>query len=214
MSGRSLDDLLKKIADDSKASLYMAEDVDASRKSQGASLSLDFGTGRVSGSPVGSVHGAEMPTMVSTNQNPEDERNELWESNLTPRQRALPRIPAQMLGGIVAIFVLFAGVGAATFLSQQNQDLRQQAYEDTLDDLAGPSATLTRQQLEEQERLALGGGEMESTLPIESRDSLPEDFVASHMPLRSISSDQKVLILVAGSAIIFCLIFLVWLFRF
>lgn len=72
---------------------------------------------------------------------------ELWESNLTERQRALPKLSLKMLGGVAAVFVLMLGLGSATFLSQQNQDLRQQAYVDTLPDLAGESAVLTEQEL-------------------------------------------------------------------
>lgn len=87
---------------------------------------------------------------------------DLWETNLTERQRSLPKLSLSMLGGIAAVFVLMLGLGSVTFLSQQNQDLRQQAYVDTLPELAGESAILTEQELQAEQRLLADGDARET----------------------------------------------------
>lgn len=73
---------------------------------------------------------------------------QLWGSNLSPRQRRLPKIPYQMLGGFVAMLIFALGLGSATYLTSQTQDLRNQAYEDVLPDVEGPLATETQEQYE------------------------------------------------------------------
>ncbi len=90
-----------------------------------------------------------------------DERataNEIWESNLSPRQRVLPKLDIRMMVGVVSIFVLALGIGSTTFLVQQTQDIRQQAYEETLPEVTGPAATETIGDRAESESLALRGG--------------------------------------------------------
>ncbi len=52
---------------------------------------------------------------------------------LTKRQRALPKLNlAQTAGGLVAVLFLVMGVGSATYLTQQSQDVRQQASDGRL----------------------------------------------------------------------------------
>lgn len=99
---------------------------------------------------------AEIP-VDTRSETPLSDRQELWESRLTDRQRALPKISYQMLGGIVAILLLVFGVGSATVLTQQSQDIRNQAFEQTLAPVSGPSAVLTQQEIDQQQRLAQTG---------------------------------------------------------
>lgn len=50
-------------------------------------------------------------------------------SPLSARQRSLPRLPLAMYGAIAAVMFLVVGLGSTVLLSQQSQDIRQQAYE-------------------------------------------------------------------------------------
>lgn len=59
----------------------------------------------------------------------------LLSSGLSERQRKLPKIDYRMVGGLVAVLLLIVGVGSATLLTQESQELRQRAYQ--------PVATVT-----------------------------------------------------------------------
>lgn len=59
----------------------------------------------------------------------------LLSSGLSERQRKLPKIDYRMVGGLVAVLLLIVGVGSATLLTQESQELRQRAYQ--------PIATVT-----------------------------------------------------------------------
>jgi len=52
--------------------------------------------------------------------------------SLSERQRRLPKISIHMVGSVLAVLVLVFGLGSSVLLSQQKQDVRQQAYEGTL----------------------------------------------------------------------------------
>jgi hypothetical protein len=164
----SLDVLLARIQSDSN--LELAEPLDAPKVSPVAA--------------TGPVPAAPSSTVGQTVK----ERNPMWESNLTPQQRALPKISAQMLGGIVAVMVLFAGVGAATMLTQQSQDIRQQASEGSAPSLAGRSAAMSERK--------------EGTLP---------GTFGELQELR-LSQVEWIVIIGSGLTIIALLVFLVWLF--
>ncbi len=53
----------------------------------------------------------------------------LLSSSLSERQRRLPKIDLRLVSGLVAILLLVVGVGSATVLTQQSQEIRQRAYE-------------------------------------------------------------------------------------
>lgn len=53
----------------------------------------------------------------------------LLASGLTERQRRLPKLDFRMVGGVMAILLLIVGVGTATVLTGQSQDIRQFASE-------------------------------------------------------------------------------------
>ncbi|MCD8484075.1 hypothetical protein LRY60_00435 [Candidatus Woesebacteria bacterium] len=126
---KSLDELLKEIQEES---------------SHFPEISSAGGTGATRPVSAGMAHISAhvAPAPVATPQ--PDERagaTEIWENNLSPRQRVLPKLDLRVLGGMVAVFVLALGIGSTTMLVQQSQDLRQMAYEQTLPELEGPSAT-------------------------------------------------------------------------
>lgn len=127
----------------------------------------------------------------------ETERNQLWESNLTPRQRALPKISLQMMSGLVAVMVLFAGVTAATLLTQQSQDIRQQAYEDSTGEISGPAASLTQAQLESQTEASEGS----------------ESFTVSSILSRDWTTLELVILVAGGAGVVFLLGLLWWVFQ-
>jgi hypothetical protein len=164
----SLDVLLARIQSDSN--LELAEPLDAPKAQSPAA--------------TGPVLAAPSSTVGQTVQ----ERNPMWESNLTPQQRALPKISAQMMGGIVAVMVLFAGVGAATMLTQESQDIRQQASEGNAPSLAGRSAALSQK----------------------NKSTLPGTF--GELQQLRLSQVEWIVIIGAGISIIVLLVFLVWLF--
>lgn len=129
------------------------------------------------------------------------DRNELWESNLTPRQKALPKIPSQMLGGFVAIMILMVGIGSATLLTQQNQDLRQQASEGSAAQLAGTSATLTQ-------------AEYEASLQEASGQTVPSEDYIGAIASGSWTQTEMLIVAVAAISIVVILALLVWIFFF
>ncbi len=49
-------------------------------------------------------------------------------SGLTERQRRLPKIDFRMVGGVLAVLVLIIGIGSATILTGESQELRQRAF--------------------------------------------------------------------------------------
>jgi len=53
----------------------------------------------------------------------------LVSEGLSARQQRLPKISLHMVGSVLAVFVLMIGFGSSVLLSQQQQDVRQQAYE-------------------------------------------------------------------------------------
>jgi hypothetical protein len=53
----------------------------------------------------------------------------LLASGLTERQRRLPKIDFRMVGGVLAMLLLIIGVGTATVLTGQSQEIRQRAAE-------------------------------------------------------------------------------------
>lgn len=126
---------------------------------------------------------------------------ELWESNLTQRQRALPKLPLKMLGGVAALFIMVVGLGSATFLSQQNQDLRQQAYVDTLPDLAGESAVVTQQEQEQMQQAEMMETEGKTTTT--AQQMLPAESPVSNIFLAG---------LVLGGLTLVILAVVVWIF--
>jgi hypothetical protein len=76
---------------------------------------------------------------------------------LSKRQQALPKIRLSQMAGLVAVLFLVVGLGSATLLSQQSQDVRQQAsdgrlaqYNDVLTQLGEKNAT----DIAEQEAIA------------------------------------------------------------
>lgn len=127
------------------------------------------------------------------------ESDGLWENRLTPRQRLLPKISVQMISGIAAIMVMMAGVGAATMLSQSNQDLRQQAYEDTTGEITGPAASLTQEQLDAQS----------SSIPSTPESGWSLDGILT----REWSLVELVVLAAAGVSIIILLAFLLWILQ-
>jgi hypothetical protein len=60
---------------------------------------------------------------------------------LSVQQRRLPRINLSLFGSVVAVMVMMVGVGTATYLSQQKQDLRQQAYQGNRYAVSSPGVT-------------------------------------------------------------------------
>lgn len=56
----------------------------------------------------------------------------LAESALSARQKRLPKLSLQMFGSLAAVFLLVVGAGSATVLTQQSQDVRQQASDGRL----------------------------------------------------------------------------------
>jgi len=71
----------------------------------------------------------------------------IWEKDLSPRQRALPKLDLRMVAGFVMVVVMAFGIGTTTYLTQQSQDLRQSAYEQTLPALEETPATETTELL-------------------------------------------------------------------
>lgn len=53
----------------------------------------------------------------------------LVSEGLSARQQRLPKISLHMVGSVLAVFVLMIGLGSSVLLSQQQQDVRQQAFE-------------------------------------------------------------------------------------
>lgn len=136
----SLDDILKEIERDSISIPQLSSASPSTQPIVTPSIGMQDVTAHLavdSGAPGAPVGPSAQPGQ------------DLWENNLTERQRSLPKLSLKMLGGIAVMFVLTLGLGSVTFLSQQNQDLRQQAYVDTLPDLAGESAILTQDELEQ-----------------------------------------------------------------
>lgn len=180
-SSSSLDALLEKIH--SESTLQLSEDP----ASPPVSVSLQ------NGYPSEQALAQKAVTAVQ-------DRNELWESNLTPRQKALPKIPAQMLGGFVAIMILMVGIGSATLLTQQNQDLRQQASEGSAAQLAGTSATLTQ-------------AEYEASLRDTGEMVAPEYAVGAFVP-QTWTTTEMMIVAIAAVSIVVILALLVWIFFF
>jgi hypothetical protein len=90
---------------------------------------------------------------------------------LSQRQKALPRIDLSKIAGMVAVLFLVVGVGSATYLTQQGQDVRQQAsdgrlaqYNDVLTQLNEQSEAekaeqevITQQEAAASQRALIGG---------------------------------------------------------
>lgn len=135
-----------------------------------------------------SAHIAPQP---ASTEHPE---TEIWESNLSPRQRLLPKIDMRMIGGIVAVMVMALGIGSATILTQRSQDIRQQAYEETLPTVEGTPATLTEDDIRQQQRDVTTRGEATFSLT---------EIVSS-------STTLGLVVILVGAGVL--LAFLFWLF--
>lgn len=60
----------------------------------------------------------------------EEHARALTQSNLTERQKALPKLElSKMVGAVLMAIVLTVAVSSSVYVTQQSQDLRQQAYE-------------------------------------------------------------------------------------
>lgn len=77
------------------------------------------------------------PTEVSPGRQGENiaDTAHILSSGLSERQRRLPKIDFRMVGGVLAVLLLIVGVGTATVLTGQSQELRQRAFQ------AVPTAT-------------------------------------------------------------------------
>ncbi len=90
---------------------------------------------RVASTPIEPATHAAILTLLGSiqeekhHQSPGESTSILTHSNLNERQKKLPTLSLRMIGSIAAMFVMIAGVGAATTLSQQSQDVRNQAYD-------------------------------------------------------------------------------------
>lgn len=131
---------------------------------------------------------------------PLSDRQELWESRLTDRQKSLPKISYRMLGSVVAILLLVFGVGSATVLTQESQDIRNQAFEQTLAPVSGPSAVLTQQEIEAQQRLAQAG-------VVDTTVQRVQEQIAGF----ELTSSTFAILAGAGLAVFSILAFLVWM---
>lgn len=90
-----------------------------------------------SGNPAVDAMTARLMTEIAAGPPPRDPEGELLtptakeilfpSRSLSERQKALPRINLTQMVGIVAMLFLVVGVGSATYLTQQSQDVRQQA---------------------------------------------------------------------------------------
>lgn len=90
---------------------------------------------------------------------------------LSKRQKKLPRINLTQMVGMVAVLFLVVGVGSATYLTQQSQDVRQQAsdgrlaqYNDVLTQLGEQNAVdmaeqeaMAQQEAVKSQRMLIGG---------------------------------------------------------
>lgn len=157
-----------------------------------------------SGSLPGS--GAGVPDAVAMRATPvsgsETEQNDMWQSNLTPRQRSLPKISSKMLGGLVAVMVLMVGVGAATVLTQNSQDLRQQASEGSVE-VSGPSVTLTQDEYEAQFGAQDAGTVDGTNQGTQGVQGLLE---------RDWTSFEIIVVVAAVGTVVFLLGFVIWVF--
>lgn len=188
----SLDNLLKQIETKNADRLQAqnAASTETPAQPQPQRISIELTTPDVS---------ATVTPRMQSNSSPR-EFNDMWDNNLTPRQRALPKLSFQMLGGVVAIMILMVGVGSATLLTQQGQDIRQQASEGDLPGVAGPSAALTQEQYEAQ-----------SGQPSQVSDLLTQEELQAGLQGQW-SALEYGLVAVAGISIVVLLGFLVWLF--
>lgn len=136
----SLDDLLNEIKHES---------------SNFPEISSAGGTGFPKATSAGMAHiSAHLSPVATPAPDERADATEVWESQMSARQRALPKLDLRMVGGIVAVMLLTLGIGSATYLAQQSQDLRQQAYEQTLPSVEGTPATVTEEQQSTIERLS------------------------------------------------------------
>ncbi len=113
------------------------------------------GTGALRPVSAGMAHISAHLTPVPTPA-PDDraDSTEVWESGMSARQMALPKLDLRMIGGVVAMILLTLGVGSTTYLAQQSQDLRKAAYEQTLPTVEGVPATVIEGQQRTFESLA------------------------------------------------------------
>lgn len=135
----SLDDLLNEIKHES---------------SNFPEISSAGGTGAPRSTSAGMANISAHLTPVTTPA--PDERadsTEVWEPQMSSRQLALPKLDLKMIGGMVAVILLTLGIGSTTYLAQQSQDLRQQAYEETLPAIEGAPVSVTEEQQNTLERL-------------------------------------------------------------
>lgn len=72
------------------------------------------------------------------------------EKPLSQRQRALPKIDLTKMAGIVTVLFLVVGLGSATYLSQQEQDVRQQASDGRMAQYQNVVAQLNEQNVQDE----------------------------------------------------------------
>jgi hypothetical protein len=121
---------------------------------------------------------------------------------LSARQRALPKISLHMVGSILAVFVLMIGLGSSVLLSQQPQDVRQQAYEGQGVEQTGEVAA---------------PNELNETSQEAARDSVASEMIADSSSSSQAQPFWQQPIFIAGIAIVVSMglllvAFLHWLF--
>lgn len=128
-SGQSLDEILKEIERDSTPYPKMSSAGAAGWQTPVSAGAADLQT-HLAARPEAA------PALIATDvgfTSPAEETvtdtAHILSSGLTESQRRLPKLDLRMIGGIVAVLILAVGVGSATLLTQQGQDLRQRAFE-------------------------------------------------------------------------------------
>ena len=120
---------------------------------------------------------------------------------LTPRQRKLPKLDLRMWSGVLVVFLLVAGVGSSTILTQRKQDIRQQAY--------NPTALLNQVTPRPEPVISTGAEAVVEPLGSEERITGGQTIWGHELPTE-LTPELIMIILIAAGAIAMVLAILLW----